>query len=147
MTRSYIFAGKSEMSAVQIDMRALKSAFDEYETSFNKYLSEYVVQGTDNLVEELKKLTEKLGTCKLSNWDRNVKSIISKIAAGVFATFSIIKSGKAFVNFSENNQGTKAKTRIEIADLIFKSHNIQIFAIFRWIGFGVEEKVLSNQIM
>ena len=153
------FDGKSKMMDVPIDKKLLKQAFDLYDSSFKEYFSDYIAEGPSKLVLEVKKMAQKLKPCKISRWDNNVKNLIPKITAGIFATFSIMKSGVTYKILAENsNEGSKigqifgrdsknSSTKTGIDDVIFKPHHAQILALFRLLGIGTDSTTLRNQIM
>ena len=133
------------MESVSIERQALKKHCERYQELFNSSFREYVQTGQEELIQKVFTLVQELGPCEIANWNNVSKSTLTEIVAGIFATFTIIKSGDSFRRFEERDDGENSGAAS--MDILFRPHNIQVIAIFRLLGIGSNEKSLSNHIM
>lgn len=78
-------------------------------------------------------------------WSKQVKRKIPVIPVGIFAAFSIIKSGENFMRIRESNQ--ESGNAFDEMDIVFKPRNIQVLSILRLLGLGERDGKIRNHVM
>eukprot|EP00957_Ditylum_brightwellii_P064563 4899327-Ditylum_brightwellii.AAC.1 len=77
-----------------------------------------------------------------SGWSREVKDQIPNILAGVFAVFTIRKSGDSYNRLVESDTSGMSK------NLLMKPHNIQVLTLLSLFGCGSSSSSnLNSQLM
>lgn len=147
-TKTFRYTSDIEMKEVKLDRANIKSAYDTYEEKYNSFFTEFVERGHNDLVQRVFHMAQELGPCEVSNWDDRVKEKIIEIIAGIFATFTIIKSGDSFNHFDLHDDDVNhGKGMANTMDIVFRPHSIQVIAILRLLGIGTMERLLPNHIM
>ena len=141
------YDGSSVLKHTPFDHVSLKTECDRYESLFSKHFENFVQDGHDELVQHVLATVQDLGVCSVGNWNNAVKTKITEILAGVFATFTIIRSGECFRRFKESSEEDASNTSTDAKTLLFRPHSIQIIAILRLLGIGSSGHFLPNHIM
>eukprot|EP00854_Cymbomonas_tetramitiformis_P004389 gene4389-5398_t len=145
-----------------IDRVALQAAFDayqdEYSTCFNMWRAGELL--LDNIAH---RVAEKAATlrpaCHIKCWSPAVKAALPVLLGGVFAYFTILKSGDSYNRLAADsaagggrgNATKKQKVCKEAApstqNVLLKPHTIQVLTILRLLGCDTRDAALDNQLM
>jgi len=136
--------GKS-IKELKIDKHQLLEFFHAFDAQYMKLLGEYIdpnadmkalVQRTVGIADQFRPLD-----CD-SGWSREVKDQIPNILAGVFAVFTIRKSGDSYNRLVESDTSGMSK------NLLMKPHNIQVLTLLSLFGCGSSSSSnLNSQLM
>jgi len=114
---------KTSLSDVSLDHCALKSKCEKYDVLFDSFFSEFIEHGYYELVTKVFTLVQKVRSCSAKDWNLSFKSNITEILAGVFATFTIIKSGVIFQHFKEYSEDDDRNVRKVFTESNYGSSN------------------------
>lgn len=131
---------------VDIDRGALLTRFHVFESAYQSLLGEFLPSNSDR--KKLARRTIELAnslkplSCA-SGWTDDVKDTVPHVLAGIFALFTILKSGESF------NRIQGSPDAQDIGDnLLMKPHNIQVLTLLHLLGCGnVSELSLESQLM
>jgi hypothetical protein len=134
-------------SPLGIDSDGLLEQFFEFESLYTSFLGEYLSPGADlnALVKKTVDLAETLTpiSCDHGFGDK-MKEHLPTIMAGVFALFTVLKSGESFNRLEEVPSGDS----IDSTKLLMKPHNIQVMTLLCMFGCGSSgSSSLQSQLM
>lgn len=121
-------------NALLIDRKILLESFEVYESQYKKLLGEYIQPNTDlvPLVEKTQLVCEGLKPIPCDGgWGKATKEKLPIILAGVFALFTILKSGESYNKIESSNKAARLGDKI-----LMKPHNIQILTLLYMFGCG-----------
>ncbi len=133
-------------SELNLDKIRLLESYKKFEAEYKKLLGEYIIPDADlnALVYKTITLAKKLHPLDLDQgWNENVKSQIPCILSGVFAVFTVLKSGASY-NRLESTSGDASDK------LLMKPHNIQVLTLLSLFGCGASNSNssgLDSQLM
>lgn len=134
----------SGVHEVTLDKDGLLRSYKEYEEEYNKLLADYLHPEADinKLIHEVIADATSLKPIDCVNgWGPNVKVKVPKILAGIFAIFTVSKSGASFhrINIASADSGSK---------ILMKPHCIQVLTLLCMFGCGDPSGLsLDNQVM
>ena len=119
-------------SPVNINQEELLRNFHAFEAEYNSLLGEFLCANaeTKNLAQKLISLANSIKPLSCERgWTVQVKAQIPGLLAGVFALFTILKSGESYnrIQGSVDNQNIGDK-------LLMKPHNIQVLTLLHLLG-------------
>jgi hypothetical protein len=136
------------------DAGKLKTAFEQYETKYQKLVLHYLSPDRDctEIIAEVLKEVAALKPCKLGNWDDRVKQKIPEILAGIFAYYTVSKCSDSYNSLGGNDESDDFNEteggRVNAKDLLLTPHNIQVLTILRLLGCGDSSSTsLKNHLM
>ncbi|KAL3941494.1 MAG: hypothetical protein SGBAC_004163 [Bacillariaceae sp.] len=120
--------------------------FDDFDTSYKELLAEYLSETADlnSLIQKTRKLAHQLQpvTC-LEGWTDTMKARIPAILAGVFALFTVLKSGDAYRRLQSSSDTSHLSPA-----LLMKPHNVQVLTLLCMFGCGRNSQAgLESQLM
>jgi hypothetical protein len=125
---------------VKVNLDELKQCYSIYEDQFKTFFSDFVLEGPGTLVQKVYSILGELGDVRAAAWDARLKEKLVALVAGVFATFTIIKSGESFKRCKDFSiEGGQS--------MLFEPHNIQVLSILSLLGIADSSSELRNQIM
>jgi hypothetical protein len=131
---------------LDIESDELLDSFRVFEGKYKSLLGEYLKTGTD-LTSLVRKTTEvadqiKPLTCD-EGWTPEVKRVIPDIFAGVFALFTVLKSGESYNRLESSAEASEIGEK-----LLMKPHNIQVLTLLCMFGCGqLSQESLESQLM
>ncbi|CAJ1966718.1 unnamed protein product [Cylindrotheca closterium] len=132
---------------VDIERDELLDHFRCFDAAYKTLLVEFLPDGADinDLVRKTTKLAEQLKPLSCAKgWDAKVKKSIPNLLAGIFALFTVLKSGVAY-NRLESSAGTPTVLGDE---LLMRPHNIQVLTLLCMFGCGQpSHETLESQLM
>eukprot|EP00980_Cylindrotheca_fusiformis_P025927 scaffold14918_cov77-Cylindrotheca_fusiformis.AAC.1 len=138
--------GDKKSIKLDIDSIDLLSSFRAFEEKYQTLLGEYLRTGADlsSLVRKTTQVADRMKplTCDIG-WTKTVKRSIPNILAGVFALFTVLKSGDSYNRLESSSEAS------EIGDkLLMKPHNIQVLTLLCMFGCGqISTERLESQLM
>ena len=117
-----------------IDSKALLECFESFESMYKKLLGEYIRPNADlgSLVAKTKSVCAGLQPIPCDGgWGRTSKQKLPVILAGVFALFTICKSGESFNRMEDSDEASALGDKI-----LMKPHNIQVLTLLYMFGCG-----------
>ena len=130
---------------LNIDQGQLLGSFFKYEHEYKTLLGEYIKPNADLnvLVRKTLALAENLKPLQCDvGWEDDVKQSIPIILAGVFALFTILKSGSSFNRIEAAGGSSDFGEK-----LLMKPHHIQVMAVLKMLGCGSGSTALESQLM
>ncbi|CAB9511747.1 expressed unknown protein [Seminavis robusta] len=129
-----------------IDKDALLHSFRQFETEYKLLLSEFLPSGSDlgKLANRtIDRANKRRPISCAGGWDSRVKGALPQILAGIFAMFTVIKSGESYNRIKESSSDENLGD-----NLLMKPHNIQVLTLLHLLGCGNDaENGLKNQLM
>ena len=113
-----------------VDSNELLSNFFAVEETFKNFLATFLPHDADTsgLVEIVTRMSNELKPVNcIGGWRPEVKKKIPMILAGVFAVFTVLKSGTSYNRIEDERLGNK---------ILMKPHNIQVFTLLCMLGCG-----------
>lgn len=144
-TETFILNKSNKLEKDKIDSSDLKTAHKSYQESFEKYFSDFISGDLTGLAGLIHEQVENSGSLNLDHTKKEIRSVIPKILGGIFAAFSILKSGDTFRDM--RSVQTKSTLKLDPMEQVFKPHNIQILSILCLLGYGHHKKSITNHIM
>mmetsp|Transcript_36362 Transcript_36362/g.88075 ORF Transcript_36362/g.88075 Transcript_36362/m.88075 type:complete len:2533 (-) Transcript_36362:94-7692(-) len=141
---------KLSNSKVQEDLEIhrdeLLDYFDDFEARYDGLLTEYLRETADldSLIQKTRKLAVHLQpvTCA-EGWTEKMKSHIPALLAGVFALFTVLKSGDTYTRLQSSSDASRLGDT-----LLMKPHNIQVLTLLCMFGCGrPSQGGLESQLM
>ena len=140
-------SAKKQRTLLKFDCHQLKKMYDEYNEKYEQLVVRYLPEGMDmeEIVEDVLQLASPIKSCGLSNWNDSVKSFIPFLLAGIFAYYTVSKSGDSFnsIGASEDENGIT----IDAKEILITPHSIQVLTILRLLGCADSEDTLKNHLM
>ena len=122
----------SRSEDLEIDRGELLESFRAFERRYKSLLGEYIKpkEGLKSMVHKTSVLADKFKPVSFSeSWGSDVKREFPNILAGVFALFTVLKSGVSY-NRTESSGGAS-----NIGEkLLMKPHNIQVLTLLYMLG-------------
>eukprot|EP01031_Cornospumella_fuschlensis_P024805 gene24805-29975_t len=114
---------------VPLDKEELKAMYSEYKAKYDDLVLKYISSKSNNteIVEYVHQVIAKMQPCSVSAWGKQQQRELPKALAGIFAYYTIIKSGDSYNSLAENDEQNAA-------DILLTPHHVQIIAIFRLLG-------------
>lgn len=115
-----------------LDHDALLRSFEIFEAEYNLLLGEYIRPDADKsaLVNKVISICKKTQPVDCSRgWNQDVRDTIPQILGGVFALFTVCKSGESFNRIDSSEEAAKLGQQI-----LLKPHNIQILTVLYMFG-------------
>eukprot|EP00854_Cymbomonas_tetramitiformis_P000670 gene670-1123_t len=161
---SKLMVGKTSPDSAQditIGQARLRSGFETYEAEYDECFSMWRVGKLqlDEIAQKVVDKASKLRPCCVRQWSREVKAAVPGLLGGVFAYFTISKSGDSFTRLSDaalaggplalqscsDRSGDEAPR--SHSSVLLKPHNIQVLTILQLMGLGTDDPALVNQLM
>jgi hypothetical protein len=134
-------------SPLGINSDGLLEQFFEFESLYTSFLGEYLSPGADlnALVKKTVDLAETLTPISCDHgFGNKTKEHLPTIMAGIFALFTVLKSGESFNRLEEVPSGDS----IDSTKLLMKPHNIQVMTLLCMFGCGSSgSSSLQSQLM
>ena len=140
------FEGDDELSM----KNELKRIYGEYKKEYDKNQRRCLenMGELSTLVEETKEIAEKIKSkfgSRIENWSQVNKIEVAKLLAGVFAYFTVSKSGMSYNKITPLETANAAFRR---EDILIVPHHIQVMSILKLIGCdSLELEALKSQLM
>ncbi|VEU39668.1 unnamed protein product [Pseudo-nitzschia multistriata] len=134
-------------SSIELDTDELLKQYNEFNSQYTLFLGEYLSPEAD-----LKVLVQKtIGCCERlkplscdDGFGTKTKRALPAIMAGVFALFTVLKSGGSYNRFEQDANDCAIKANM----LLMKPHNIQVLTLLCMFGCGVSKSnALKSQLM
>ncbi|CAJ1966717.1 unnamed protein product [Cylindrotheca closterium] len=132
----------------QLDIKRdeLLDHFRRFECSYKTLLGHFLNKDADinELVRKTTKLAEQMKPLTCDNgWSTKTKAVIPDLLAGVFALFTVLKSGEAYNRIESSSESSELGEK-----LLMKPHNIQVLTLLCMLGCGrPSESSLESQLM
>ncbi len=120
-----------------IQQDVLLDCFRVFEAQYNALLGEYIrpEANKNHLASKVKRRCLEFKTvCCSGGWNEDLRSAIPEILGGVFALFTICKSGESFNRIEASGDSANFSEQV-----LLKPHNIQVLTILYMFGCGSEE--------
>ena len=105
------------------DRTSLLEMFETYTENYNRFLETYLAPDAPHLNELVKMIGKKARSLKKhTSWGSEVVEQIPFLLAGIFAHFTVIKSGDSFHRLGDQQNS-------EECNMLLKPHNIQVFTV------------------
>jgi hypothetical protein len=131
---------------LDIDRDELLDSFQVFEGKYKSLLGEYLETGADltSLVRKTTQVADRIKPLRCDEgWTPEVKRVIPHILAGVFALFTVLKSGASY-----NRLESSAETSEIGEKLLMKPHNIQVLTLLCMFGCGqLSQESLESQLI
>lgn len=137
---------QDESTKLDIESDELLDSFRVFEGKYKSLLGDYLeaeadltslVRKTTQIADQLKHLTCDKG------WTPKVKRVIPDIFAGVFALFTVLKSGESYRRLESSEEAS-----LKGEALLMKPHNIQVLALLCMFGCGQSsQNCLESQLL
>ena len=131
-----------KVSEVKLEPDTLLKLYYEFDSTYTSFLGEYLDEDADrnDLVQKIIYICKKLKPVSCENgFGNEVKHALPTIMAGVFALFTILKSGESYNRFEGSSSiienGTK-NDNVNAKSLLMKPHNIQVLTLLCMFGCG-----------
>ena len=137
---------KGSEAEVQVDTSLLLKSFWDFEAEYESLLGDYLHPDADisALVNKIIAVADSIKPCScVHNWTGATKEKIPRLLSGIFAVFTILKSGESYnrVESSGNQTGVGDK-------ILMKPHNIQVLTLLCMFGCGsLKTDSLESQLM
>ncbi|CAE7561739.1 unnamed protein product [Symbiodinium sp. CCMP2592] len=134
----------------------LKRGWEEYNTLFDDHLQQWTagLLTPEQLAQSVIQSAQRLQPCSSDSWSENLREKVPSLLAGIFALFTIIRSGDAFMRHAsasnvtaESGRESNASSAFAPKDLLIKPHSIQLLALLRLMGYGEAGSKLQNHVM
>jgi len=139
---------QSSPKRLAIDRDQLLMSFRVFDENYKSLLGEYIKPEADlnALVQKTMDIAKKVKPLSCSSgWGSKLKAELPKILAGVFALFTILKSGESF---NRIETAVDALGDFKGETLLMKPHNIQVMTILCMLGCGApSHSSLVSQLM
>eukprot|EP01031_Cornospumella_fuschlensis_P025016 gene25016-30218_t len=114
---------------VPLDKKELSAMYSEYKAKYDDLVLKYISSNSNNIeiVEYVHQVIAKMQPCSVSTWGKQQQRELPKALAGIFAYYTIIKSGDSYNSLAENDEQNAA-------DILLTPHHVQVIAIFRLLG-------------
>ncbi len=135
-----------DASPLDIDSDELLDRFFDFESEYKSLLGKYLTPDADlnDLVQKIINITDKMKPISCDDgFGDETKLALPKIISGVFALFTILKSGDSYNRFDNAADADSMKSK-----LLMKPHNIQILSLLCMFGCGTSNsRSLHSQLM
>ena len=140
-----IWDGRSTVST-QIAKSSLLDSFYTFDTEYKRLLGSYLPEDADldALVHKINEIARTLyPVSSESGWERETIENIPVLLAGIFAVFTILKSGSSY------NRAESAGRDEDLGEkLLMRPHNIQVLTLLCMFGCGsCSTNSLESQLM
>ncbi|KAL7565546.1 hypothetical protein ACA910_003823 [Epithemia clementina (nom. ined.)] len=129
-----------------LDTGLLLSSFRDFEGEYKSLLGDYLHPGADimALINKIMTTANELKPCSCDcNWGGKMKAKVPKILAGIFAVFTVLKSGESYRRVENSRCGD-----VDGAKILMKPHNIQVLTLLCMFGCGSSSiDSLESQLM
>ena len=125
---------QDNVKPMRIDRDRLLMSFHIFDSQYKRLLGEYIKTDADlkALVYNTAAIADKLKPLNCdSSWADDVKLQLPHIIAGIFAVFTVLKSGASYNRLESNKSATDMGEK-----LLMKPHNIQVLTLLCMFGCG-----------
>jgi hypothetical protein len=135
-----------EATPLDVNSDELLDRFFDFESEYKSLLGTYLSAGADlnELVQRTIDVTNEMKPMSCDHgFGDETKLKLPKIMSGIFALFTVLKSGESYNRFDEAQAG-----RLKKSNLLMKPHNIQILTLLCMFGCGTSNSTsLKSQLM
>ncbi|KAL3941493.1 MAG: hypothetical protein SGBAC_004162 [Bacillariaceae sp.] len=144
--RGYIQGSSESLLPLDIKSDHLLDHFRRFDTRYKILLGEFLRADADTnaLVRKTTKLADQMRplSCK-TGWSTKIKGVVPDLLAGIFALFTVLKSGDAYSRLESSSESSELGKK-----LLMKPHNIQVLTLLCMFGCGQPcETSLKSQLM
>ena len=137
----------SNTTDVHLNKDELIEGYFEFNREYKSFLGEYLSPEADikALVHRIIIVCESIEPVSCDHgFGAETKRSLPSILAGIFAVFTIIKSGESYNRLEEDDNGCE----FDATDLLVKPHNTQVLTLLCMFGFGASGSAsLKSQLM
>jgi len=107
------------------DKKMLLNYYQQYEECFNTFFNNFISPDADRkmLISKVMNCARDLQPSSIDKWDNSVINVLPFLLAGVFAYFTLCKSGESFNRLSEVN------AKDDNSKVLMKAHPVQVLTI------------------
>jgi len=147
-TVAYIRAETLDTSPqrLKLDEGELLASFAVFESEYNTFLGDFIRPESDR--SELVNKVQEIGStirqnCGVDRWGQDIRDAIPQLLGGIFALFTICKSGESFNRIEATHESSELGKQI-----LLKPHNIQILTLLYMFGCHEHSKnSLESQLL
>jgi len=144
--RGYTQTSPESQEELAIMQHELLDHFDVFDVKYKKLLAEFLSADADlnALVHRTTKLAAQMQPLSCDKgWTTKVKLVIPELLAGVFALFTVLRSGDAY-----NKLGPSSETSNLKEALLMKPHDTQVSTLLAMFGCGLpSQDSLRSQLL
>jgi hypothetical protein len=139
--------GRMNTTSIDINSDKLLHQYFEFDSQYTSFLGEYLNPDADrnDLVQKIAVFCENLKPVSCDHgFGDETKRALPTIMAGVFALFTVLKSGESYNRFLGESNGSG----IDAKNLLMKPHNIQVLTLLCMFGCGTSSSSsLRSQLL